>query len=71
MADGCVKFPSGLSFGKCLTTKLQEEYFDGTTYIDTPGFADLRETAAREIVGALRKGGRFKVPYRNVGNRLD
>jgi len=59
-----VKFKSGISIGKGLTTVCQKEVDDsGTVYIDTPGLSDikLREQAAKEIKKALQEGGLFRI----------
>jgi len=59
-----VKFQSGVSLGKGLTTVCQRIDDDkGTVYIDTPGLSDvkLREQAAVEIKSALTSGGIFKI----------
>lgn len=63
MVDGQIRFHSGISIGKGLTSTLQEVYYKSTYYIDTPGLSDisLRTKAAEAIQVALAKGGKFKV----------
>ena len=63
---GIIKFKSGVSFGKGLTTILQEETDQyGNIWADTPGLSDiaLRKRAAEEIVLALQKNGVYKIIF--------
>lgn len=63
LVKGNKSFQSGVAIGKGMTSEFQEISYNGTIYVDTPGFSDikLREVAAKEIATALSKGGKFKV----------
>lgn len=63
LVEGTTTFHSGVNIGKGKTTDLQEVTYNGKTYIDTPGLADvkIRDQAAAKIERALSKGGDFQV----------
>lgn len=62
---GSLGFRSGTNIGVGLTQLLDVRTLRNTTYIDTPGLADveLREKAAAEIRKALRRGGLYRVAF--------
>ena len=65
---GELKFKSGVSFGKGLTTILQIETDPNNKnqkWADTPGLSDLnlRKEAAKEISRSLRLGGKFRIVF--------
>lgn len=61
--DPC--FASGTSIGGCLTLATQARVANGTTFIDTPAFADSQmcERAAQEIEAALKLGGVYRIGF--------
>ena len=58
-----VLFKSGVNFGKGMTCQLDENVYEGITYLDTPGLADIkmRKTAAKAITEGLKKGGIYQI----------
>ena len=58
-----VLFKSGVSFGEGMTYQLDEKIYDGVTYLDTPGLADIkiRKKAAEAITDGLKRNGQYQI----------
>ena len=59
----CILFKSGISIGFGKTHRLDRKEYNGITYLDTPGLADInmRQDAARSITEALKQDGYYQI----------
>lgn len=58
-----VLFNSGISIGSGKTHRLDRKEYNGITYLDTPGLADIkmRQDAASSITRALKQDGYYQI----------